>query len=289
MMVCCRKEEEGSSSPQTSGFLSLPLGRKHQRAPLSGGRALRRFYHPLLRLSCVVKALTRQHLCRRSTLDCAPARPSLLPTSCHGMPTSSTFPLLAAGVGLSWQRGMMPKSWHPQAAGRRSASLCRSSSGSRSVIRCPISHSSPLGLTLLRGALQMKGLLGLDPLPGPLALVLAPTREVAQQTARAARGMRSFLKLRTVTLFGGAPKKEQAALLAKSPHLLVASPGRLLDMVEEGLVSLGGPPLPNGLSLSEGGIHCPKVGCSSRLRVWMEGCWGSFGRKDNSHCVPRVP
>ena len=72
--------------------------------------------------------------------------------------------------------------------------------------------------------------------------MLAPTREVAQQTATAARSLRSAFKLRTVTLFGGASKQEQAALLESGPQLLVASPGRLLDLMEDGAVSLGESP-----------------------------------------------
>mmetsp|Transcript_17825 Transcript_17825/g.31773 ORF Transcript_17825/g.31773 Transcript_17825/m.31773 type:complete len:667 (-) Transcript_17825:259-2259(-) len=73
---------------------------------------------------------------------------------------------------------------------------------------------------------------------GPLVLVLAPTREVAQQTASAARPMRGLFKLRCVALFGGASKEDQAARLSPAPHLLVATPGRLLDMLDAGHTTL---------------------------------------------------
>ena len=87
--------------------------------------------------------------------------------------------------------------------------------------------------------LQRDGLHSSDRPQGPLAVVLAPTREVAQQTAQAARRLKALFKLSTVTLFGGVPKEEQAQLLKSNPHILVASPGRLVDLMEDGSVSLG--------------------------------------------------
>ncbi|GIL49526.1 hypothetical protein Vafri_5852 [Volvox africanus] len=76
---------------------------------------------------------------------------------------------------------------------------------------------------------------------GPVMLVLLPTRELAQQVAGQCRSSRPVTGLRTVCVFGGAPREEQAALLStKQPHLLVATPGRLLDLVDGGELKLQG-------------------------------------------------
>ncbi|GLI64681.1 hypothetical protein VaNZ11_008035 [Volvox africanus] len=74
---------------------------------------------------------------------------------------------------------------------------------------------------------------------GPAMLVLLPTRELAQQVAGQCRAIRPVTGLRTLCVFGGAPREEQAALLlTKQPHVLVATPGRLLDLVDGGELKL---------------------------------------------------
>ncbi|GLC40197.1 hypothetical protein PLESTM_001013500 [Pleodorina starrii] len=76
---------------------------------------------------------------------------------------------------------------------------------------------------------------------GPAMLVLLPTRELAQQVAAQCRAARAVTGLQTVCVFGGAPREEQAALLAsKQPHVLVATPGRVLDLVDGGELKLAG-------------------------------------------------
>jgi ATP-dependent RNA helicase DDX5/DBP2 len=74
----------------------------------------------------------------------------------------------------------------------------------------------------------------------PAALVLAPTRELAQQTQAEAERFGRELGLRSVCLFGGAPRGAQAAALRRHPRpaIVVATPGRLLDFVRSGDVDL---------------------------------------------------
>jgi ATP-dependent RNA helicase DDX5/DBP2 len=74
----------------------------------------------------------------------------------------------------------------------------------------------------------------------PAALVLAPTRELAQQTQAEAERFGRDLGLRSVCLFGGAPRGAQAAALRRHPRpaIVVATPGRLLDFVRSGDVDL---------------------------------------------------
>lgn len=77
-------------------------------------------------------------------------------------------------------------------------------------------------------------------LPAPRALVLVPTRELAQQVAAVARGLRVVSSsLRTACIHGGAERAPQIAALGRQPALLVATPGRLLDLMDASAVSLG--------------------------------------------------
>jgi ATP-dependent RNA helicase RhlE len=60
-------------------------------------------------------------------------------------------------------------------------------------------------------------------------LVLAPTREIALQTESFALALASKLNYRIVTTIGGTELRPQAKALAAKPHLIIATPGRLLD------------------------------------------------------------
>jgi ATP-dependent helicase YprA (DUF1998 family) len=74
----------------------------------------------------------------------------------------------------------------------------------------------------------------------PLVLVLAPTRELTQQVASVAQRIKKHCGgLRTVCLTGGTEKAPQIQALRKNPHIVVATPGRLLDLIDDGHLSLG--------------------------------------------------
>ena len=73
----------------------------------------------------------------------------------------------------------------------------------------------------------------------PRALVLTPTRELAAQVAESARAYGRHVDLRTVVLFGGVSEKPQIAALRAGCDLLVATPGRLLDLVQQRILDLG--------------------------------------------------
>ena len=72
----------------------------------------------------------------------------------------------------------------------------------------------------------------------PLALVLAPTRELAIQIGDACRDYGKHLKLRQAMVFGGVSQNSQVRELRRGVHLLVATPGRLLDLMEQGFIEL---------------------------------------------------
>ena len=71
-------------------------------------------------------------------------------------------------------------------------------------------------------------------------LVLVPTRELAAQVAESVRTYGRYLPLRTVVLFGGVGINPQIDALRKGVDVLVATPGRLLDHVQQGTVKLSG-------------------------------------------------
>jgi ATP-dependent RNA helicase RhlE len=74
----------------------------------------------------------------------------------------------------------------------------------------------------------------------PRGLVLAPTRELAQQTADQAERFGDSRGIRTAVLVGGLPLGPQVRALACDPQIVVATPGRLLDHIERGTLTLDG-------------------------------------------------
>lgn len=72
----------------------------------------------------------------------------------------------------------------------------------------------------------------------PRALVLTPTRELAAQVAEGARTYGKYVGLRTVVVFGGVSINPQIDALYRGCDLLVATPGRLLDLAEQGELDL---------------------------------------------------
>lgn len=67
---------------------------------------------------------------------------------------------------------------------------------------------------------------------GPICLVLVPTRELAQQVIQVAEQFCSAARLRTVCLYGGAPKGPQHRDLQRGAEVCVATPGRLIDFLK---------------------------------------------------------
>ena len=75
---------------------------------------------------------------------------------------------------------------------------------------------------------------------GPRALVLAPTRELATQIHAEFQTLARFTQVRAVTIFGGVSARGQIAALRKRPDVIIACPGRLLDLHQQRAVDLSG-------------------------------------------------
>lgn len=70
------------------------------------------------------------------------------------------------------------------------------------------------------------------------ALVLTPTRELAAQILENAESYGKYLNLRSAVIFGGVKQSRQVEQLRKGVDLLIATPGRLLDLNGQGLLTL---------------------------------------------------
>jgi superfamily II DNA/RNA helicase len=73
----------------------------------------------------------------------------------------------------------------------------------------------------------------------PRGLVLVPTRELASQVQRVLEPLAATLDLSVVTIFGGTPQNPQVAALRNRADIVVACPGRLADLIEQGHCHLG--------------------------------------------------
>ncbi|WP_280412857.1 DEAD/DEAH box helicase [Nocardia asiatica] len=95
------------------------------------------------------------------------------------------------------------------------------------------------GKTLAFGLPMLARLMGASAKPGrPRGLVLVPTRELAAQIERALDEPALALGLRVASVVGGAPIKRQADRLARGVDLLIATPGRLADLIAQGSADL---------------------------------------------------
>jgi len=97
-----------------------------------------------------------------------------------------------------------------------------------------VAYGLALGPTLLDGAQR------LEPSPEPLALVVAPTRELALQVQREVDWLYQHTGARVVACVGGMDIRREQRALAQGAHIVVGTPGRLRDHLERGNLEMGG-------------------------------------------------
>ena len=68
----------------------------------------------------------------------------------------------------------------------------------------------------------------------PQALVLTPTRELAIQVKEEIKSIGRFKRIRAVAVFGKQPFSEQLRELKQRTHIVVGTPGRVIDHIERG-------------------------------------------------------
>jgi ATP-dependent RNA helicase RhlE len=80
---------------------------------------------------------------------------------------------------------------------------------------------------------------GRKPIPRrPRALILTPTRELAVQVGRSFYTYGRFTGLKEAVIFGGVPQGPQARFLSRGVDIVVATPGRLMDLMNQGIIFL---------------------------------------------------
>src|SRR4249919_4257030 len=73
------------------------------------------------------------------------------------------------------------------------------------------------------------------------ALVLCPTRELADQVSKELRRLARFIpNIKVLTLCGGIPLRPQLASLVHEPHIVVGTPGRILELMQKDALKLKG-------------------------------------------------
>ncbi|MDD1782661.1 DEAD/DEAH box helicase [Enterovibrio sp. ZSDZ35] len=70
------------------------------------------------------------------------------------------------------------------------------------------------------------------------AIILVPTRELASQVTAALSEIATSVGIGTIMLCGGVDKSAQVEALSSNPDIIVATPGRLLDLINEGAINL---------------------------------------------------
>ena len=101
--------------------------------------------------------------------------------------------------------------------------------GKTAAFTLPMLHK----LTMSRSVPNKFGVYGIR------ALVLTPTRELAAQVEESVRTYGKYLQLSSTVIFGGVGMKPQIDRLKGGIDILVATPGRLLDLQQQGYVDLG--------------------------------------------------
>ncbi|KAI1442615.1 DEAD-domain-containing protein [Annulohypoxylon stygium] len=117
-------------------------------------------------------------------------------------------------------------SWPFGLSGRDIVGVAETGSGKTIAFGLPL-ISAVLGMPKSKGTGRIR------------AVVVSPTRELAMQTNEQLANLGELVGLKTVCVYGGAPKDEQRILLKKA-DVIVATPGRLKDFLEEGSIKLEG-------------------------------------------------
>ena len=108
-------------------------------------------------------------------------------------------------------------------AGKDVLGLAETGTGKTAAFALPILHS----LMTTRGR-------------GVRALVVAPTRELAMQIETELRALARFTGVKSMTIYGGVSTRKQIDGLKRRPDIVVGCPGRLLDLLGQGQLRLGG-------------------------------------------------
>jgi ATP-dependent RNA helicase DDX5/DBP2 len=129
--------------------------------------------------------------------------------------------------GFTAPTPIQAQSWPIALAGNDLVSVAKTGSGKTCAYLLPILHK-------IVQQIESEGSQQKPWLPSPLALVLAPTRELAMQIQEQALKFGKCVGIKSVCIYGGVPKHNQVNSLRGGanafPHLVVGTPGRLLEL-----------------------------------------------------------
>eukprot|EP00735_Rhodelphis_limneticus_P008217 TRINITY_DN2105_c1_g1::TRINITY_DN2105_c1_g1_i1::g.12738::m.12738 TRINITY_DN2105_c1_g1::TRINITY_DN2105_c1_g1_i1::g.12738 ORF type:complete len:546 (-),score=117.26,sp/Q9C718/RH20_ARATH/66.36/0.0,DEAD/PF00270.24/2.8e-45,Helicase_C/PF00271.26/2.5e+03,Helicase_C/PF00271.26/3.7e-25,ResIII/PF04851.10/0.041 TRINITY_DN2105_c1_g1_i1:135-1772(-) len=91
---------------------------------------------------------------------------------------------------------------------------------------------------ILPGIVHINAQPYLQPGDGPIVLVLAPTRELAVQIQTECSRFGATSRIKNTCVYGGVPKGPQIRDLSRGVEILIATPGRLIDMLDAGKTNL---------------------------------------------------
>jgi ATP-dependent RNA helicase DDX5/DBP2 len=129
-------------------------------------------------------------------------------------------------AGFTTPSVIQAQSWPPALKGRDVVGVAKTGSG------------KTLGF-LFPGFLHIAAQAGrVNPRNGPMLLVLAPTRELADQIFQESMKFGRSSGVASTCVYGGAPKGPQLRDLRAGAHVVIATPGRLNDFLEQRSVSL---------------------------------------------------
>jgi len=121
------------------------------------------------------------------------------------------------------------------------AAVLTQESGGRDIL---VSAQTGSGKTVAYGLAIASTILGEDEMlretETPAALIIAPTRELAQQVERELSWLYQYAKARIVSCVGGMDYRSERRKLAENPHIVVGTPGRLRDHIERGGLIVNG-------------------------------------------------
>lgn len=215
------------SGPIPTGFVTPsrpPRGRPpaHSRVPQGVAPHRSRSFPSLLYGS-------RSRASDRVTRAAAKKRPDISRRNATGRPEAGfdrfdLRPELLQAVseaGFTATRPIQEEALPPALAGRDVLGLAQTGTGKTAVFVLPI-------LQRLLGGRR----------PGPRALIVAPTRELAAQVQGEFERLAVHTPITSTAVFGGVPIPRQVRALGRRPDVVVACPGRLLDLLERGALRL---------------------------------------------------
>lgn len=156
------------------------------------------------------------------TVQLPPEIPALFPiTSFDALPIPDSL----RGTFSAFKKPTLIQAcaWPPALSGKDVVGIAETGSGKTLAFVIP-------ALSRLLSASSVVG-------KGPRALVLAPTRELALQTYDVLSALDA---VQCAAVFGGVDKTQQVRVLNKGAQVVVGTPGRVLDLICDGVLSLGG-------------------------------------------------